>query len=462
MPWPSTTPGGTTAPAWGPYVKLWVRAAIQAGSPFHMGAHPNDRLSAGNVLGGGAPAIAARAATTSALWIDLTCDTLDVEIAGGASSSQGVLSKADAGTCVVTLSDPTGKYDPLNPHTPYAFGGRSRIVPGVPVQVFAEVVTPATGAVATYFLFVGTADSWSEPWVTKPSARECTLIATDETKTWVRYNRPEQPPVGAGDDTAARVQRLVAFYGWSGDLDPAPASTVTLQATTLAQSGWELLNRALDDELGYVYFRPDGVLRWVNRATWFAKPPPVVVLGCTDEVAAARDVLVDAAPITVDFQTRNSIYAAAVGGTTQVAISASSVDRFGEYDYKRTDLGLADDSQAAQWAADLLTVYAFPQSGLEDVTMRPALDPASWSLWPLVLGLYLVSDLVRLVWSPPDRPADVIDATSRVVGYRHRITRAAWELQWQLVNADPMGGAGVIFTIGPDAQDRLSAGFVLG
>ncbi|MET0767364.1 MAG: hypothetical protein ABWY50_06955 [Aeromicrobium sp.] len=363
---------------------------------------------------------------------------------------------------MLTLADPTGKYDPLNNDSPFSYGGRSRLVPGTPLEVFAEVVDPADSSVMQQHLFVGTVDTWSEGWTTRGSTRQAQVVASDDTKTWARFDRPEQPAVGAGDTTRQRVERLVTFYGWEGTTDQPTVSTVTLQATTLAQSGWELLNRAIDDELGYVHFTPWGFLRWVNRATWYEHPEPTLVLGCIADEPAAHDVLIEAAPITVDLQMRNAIYAARTGGTTQTAESLSSQERYGRYDYKRTDLGLNDDVQAAQWASDLLTIYAYPQTGLEDVTMLPALDPASWDLWPVLFNLDLVSDLVRVVWSPPDLELEPIDVSSRVVGYRHRITRAEWSLRWQLVNADPFGGAGVVFTMGPDAQDRLDAGFVLG
>jgi hypothetical protein len=85
---------------------------------------------------------------------------MDVEISGGASSAQGIFSRPDTATCVVTLADPTGKYDPLSPAGEFSYGGRSRLVPGAPVNVFAEVVNGDTGAVTTFQLFTGRAESW--------------------------------------------------------------------------------------------------------------------------------------------------------------------------------------------------------------------------------------------------------------------------------------------------------------
>lgn len=469
MPWPSATPGGARSLRWGGYVKLWVRAALLAGNTFHMGAHTYDRLDAGNVLGAaptvGALDSAAPFTVEQRLWYDLSCDVMDLEIAGGSSSAQGIFSRPDAATCVVTLADPTGQYDPLSPSGAFAYGGRSRLVPGVPVQVFAEVVNGDTGAVTTHVLFTGTAESWGEDWTPRPSSRRARLTAVDVTKQWVRWNRPEQTAQGAGDTIAQRIARLVAFYGWTGTVEGPATSTATLAATTLAQSAWELLNRTLDDELGYVYFTPDGKLRWVNRDAWTTTSAPVIVLGCESLENADRptihDVLVDASPGNLDYQLRNLIYAARTGGTTQTALSQSSRDRYGDYEYKRTDLGLNDDAQVAAWAAQVLTLYAYPQVQLEDVTFHAAISPRSWEVWNVALPIRYVSDVVRIVWAPPDRPEDVVDGLTRVVGQSHRITRAHWETKWQLVAAKPLTYAGVTFHMGAHAQDRLNAGNVL-
>jgi hypothetical protein len=461
-PWPSGTPGGAQAPGWGGYVRFWVRAGLAPGRPFTMGPHDNDRLDAGNVMA--APTTAGRAVPGERLWVDLTCDALDVTISGGARSSQGIFSKADAATLEVTLADPAGIYDPLNPVPPWTFGGQSRLVPGTPVEAFAEVVDGPTGAWQPFGLFTGTADSWGEDWTPHPNERRARLVATDATKEFVRLNRPEQPPAGDGDTVDERIARIVTFFDWLGTVEPpAVPSTVTLQATTMAQSAWELINRVLDDELGICYFTPQGALRYTTRPALFDRPPPVLELGCdTIPTGDAYDIIIDAQPSNLDTQMRNRVYAACTGGTTQTAESTASINRFGEYTDKRTDLGVEDDLQAAEWAQTVVQLYAFPQRALEHVVLRPDVRPASWEAWAAVLGIEFVTDLVRILWAPPDRPDAVVDMPARVVGWEHRITRPAWEVTWQLIAARASALSGAVFTMGPHANDRLDAGFVLG
>jgi len=458
--WPSGTAGGAASPHWGGYVRLWVRAALAPGDPFTLGPHAGDRLDDGNVLGGAPAGPLGRGgrAGAGALWVDLSCDVLDVDIQGGAQATDGIFTKPDAATAVVNLADPTRKYDPLNNDSPWQLGGRSRLVPGTPVDVFAEVVNGDDGTWTREWLFSGSADSWGEDWTPKPRDRVAQLIASGESKSFVNMKRPAtDPPVGAGETTAQRVQRIVDLAGWLGTID-AGVGTTTHGPTALDSDGWDLLNRTLDDELGFVYFTNTGDLRWLGRDAWFdLSHPPALELGC-----GLHDVLVDASPAAIDLQIRNSVYAARTDGVVAHALSTSSVNRYGRYDYERTDLGLDTDAQAADWAATALRLYAFPQISLADVTFRPAIDARSWEVWAAALAVAFVSDLVHVVWSPPDRPADdPIDARCRVVGFHHVISRRSWDLTWELVDADALAYNGAIFTLGPNANDRLDSAFVL-
>lgn len=440
------TAGGAASPHWGGTIRLYVWAAIRAGSNMQWGqAGALDTLDAGNVWGGGATDPAPPAGT---VWIDLSCDALEVETHLGGTRADGAMAKAEASTATITLQDPTRKYDPLNPVSPYQYGGQSRLMPGVRVSIWAEVQEGST--TVRYDIFTGTVDSWSEEWQLHASERRAIVQASDAVKTLVNLDYGEQPAVGAGDTVSQRIDRILTYYGWPGtrNLD---ASSVTLQATTLAQSAWELVGRASDDELGFTWIDAKGVLQFRNRDTWTARPAPVLTVGCSPTVTGEYDVLVEADVHAADLNIRNAVYATRVGGTQQTVRSEASIERYGLYSYKRTDLGLQNDTQAAQWAQALVTVQGFPRAGIDSVTVLSAFDETVWSK---LLGLKLVTDRVRVLWTPPDGTGPV-DAIGRAVGVDHSITRHRWWIDVAMATVDIYGHA---LHWGAHPDDRLNKG----
>lgn len=480
-PWPDTTyPGGAVHEAWSGYVRLVVQAQIAAGSAFKLGQSGTDRLNSGNVLSqaGGLPLGDVEAqAQPSGLWVDLTCDLTDLEITLGASSSSaGMLTKAEAGTFTGTLYDPTGKYDPLNPSGPYALSGATRLVPGVPVQAFAEVIRDpraATVQVTRIPLFTGTADRWEESWVQWEGERFAKLVATDETKRWVKYDKPEQPAQGAGDSTLTRLNRIKNLFSWPGSISQWGLSSVTLQSTTLAQSAWEMANRTADDELGYVFFIPSPPsATWtpsmilVSRETWNLRSPPSMHIGCAPEGTTDTyyDIAVDAQPAAFDALLHNTVNASRTGGALQSVSNAASVKRYGEQTMQRTDLGLADDAQVATWAQALVNAGSFPQTVLDHITLQPAVatpDAARtvgpWTAFVSVLQKAPVQSVVHVLWAGAGYDADL---ECRIVGMQNKITAEAWEVTWQTLPATVIPTT-LSFHVGPHEQDRLDAGFLL-
>lgn len=377
--------------------------------------------------------------------MDVSCDVRQLQTHLGGARSDGALSRAEAGTCSLSLADPNRIYDPLNPDSPWQYAGRSRLAPGTPVWVWAEVLASPT-TVTTWRIFTGSVDSWQEDWKLRPQEREAQVVASDATKTLVNLDWGEQASQGAGDTASQRIQRILSHYGYTGatNLD---SSAITLQATTLAQSGWELMGRATDDELGFIWLDRLGVLQFRNRDTWKALSAPVLSVGCPGGYDAVLD-----ADVSSSGAIRNAIYAANAGGTIQVARSEPSVTVYGLHTYKRTDLGMQNDGQAAQWATFLLQINGFPRAHIESVTLRPAFTPA---MWPTLLGLRLIQDRVRVQWQPPGEP--LVDGIGRVLGIDHSISWHSWETEVGLTMADLFAR---VFHWGTHPNDRLTQGNV--
>lgn len=451
-PWPGT-PGGSIPAGWSGYLRFYLRAAIASGRPFTMGDDPNCRLDAGNSM-----AYFGQPAEGESTWADLSCDCTDVQIKGGSSSTSGILSKAEAGTLVAELWDPESKYDPLNPDSPFVLAGSTRLGPGIPVEAFAEVINnpaAATPTVTKRPLFTGTADRWSQPWTREESERFGRLEATDATKLFVKMNKPEQPAQGQGELAMQRISRIVTYYGWQGVIWNPPTYTVDpLQGTTLAASAWELLNRTLDDQIGMIYVTRDGRLRWTARNQWTARTTPVASFGCGPGLF---DIVTEAIPQTFDAALLNTVSAANTGGNAQTATSSSSVARFGEQSYKRTDLGMLNDTAAAAWALFVIGISAYPQTGLELIRLQPDAAPSPWIAWNAALGLEYVTDIIRVLWEAAGYTADV---QARIVGHSYKIDAEAFEVEWRLVGSSLVTGPGT-FHMGPHANAALDSGFVL-
>lgn len=444
-PWPGTA-GGAYSPHWGGDVRLYVWAGIYAGATMKWGVAATDRLDSGNVWGSGA-IIPNPAPPAGQLWVDVSCDVQTVETSLGGSRSDGALSRAEAATCTLKLADPNRTYDPTNPDSPFQYQGQTRLAPGTSIWVFVEYWNGT--AVTQYRLFSGTVDTWDEDWQLHPDKRVATVVASDGIKDLVARDYGEQPAVGAGDTASARIDRILTYYGWTGpkNLD---TSTYTLQATTLAQSAWELIGRATDDELGFTFIDPMGTLQFRNRATWTTAPVPKFTVGCAPG-ETTYDMMTKATGRAASLNVRNAVYASIVGGTMQVARNDPAISRYGLHSYKRTDLGLQTNGQAGDWAAFLVSLQSVPRPQMDALTLVPAFIP---TVWPALLGLVLIKDRVRVLWTPPDTttPTEVI---GRVLGIQHTISRHRWETDLQLVFASIVKQ---VMHWGVHPNDKLTAG----
>lgn len=457
------TDGGATSPNWG-LIKLHAWVALGSGRTWTLGPHPQSRFDSGNVLGryphGATPNPEPDPSTSSVarLWHDVSCDVIDATVQTGATQSAGVFARAEAGTCTLTLADPDRLYDPLNPHSPWHYQGRSRLVPGTPILVWAEMLQYGTFIVRNT-LFVGTVDSWRCPWTPHASERKTVLQCTDATSALVARQRPEVAPVGAGDTVDQRLARILDYHDGPALLTDLE-STVTLQATTMAGNAWQQLNEAVDAEAGFVYVTPyyadplDALttealvgVRFLARQIWADPTGPTVSVACP--------ILIDATVGALDLQIRNRVTAGRKDGTPVTVRSDQSIQRYGEHGYSRTDLQLETDTEAGQWAAYVLSMFAFPRATLTDVTMRPALEVDAW---PRILGVDLVSERVAVQWTPPGS-TDSYDTVARVVGRTLSINFERFEVKWVLAAGET---AGHTWTLGPHDNDRFDAGNVLG
>lgn len=118
-----------------------------------------------------------------------------------------------------------------------------------------------------YPLFTGTADSWTETPVDYSAGySEVTLTATDGFKLLAGNTIPATSLQGAGEDTGARVDRILDWAAW----DPAArqidtGDTTLAGGTTLGSDALSLLQLTADTEVGEVYVNGAGNVVFRHR-----------------------------------------------------------------------------------------------------------------------------------------------------------------------------------------------------
>lgn len=442
---------GASNPLWGEGTKLHVWMGLARGNTLTLDDDVHGRLDSGNVLGGvtGTPPIEPDGLPH--LWADVSCDVLDVETTMGATTADGLMARAEAGTARIVLADPERRYDPVNPDSTFEYQGVSRLTPGMPVLIWAEIQQFGVYTVRRT-LFTGRADSIAEPWTPHPSQRRCTIVASDFTVDLANRDRPELAvPVGDGELAHERVARILdAFGGPPGNLDP---SSVVMQRTTLPGTAWEELNKVADAEVGFVfvYVRPDlyvddweasvGLattpsVRFFTRDVWADVVPATTVIPC--------DVVVGAVVTANDGQVRTRVTGQRAAypdepDENERSERTRSVPAAREVGYSRHDLELAED-EVLPWVEFVLASFQRPRTQVTSITMRPAavpgtLDPPVPGAWADVLLAAFMLERVRLEWQPPGETTSYA-VTGRVIGVEHRISTTRWEVVWHLGDSD--------------------------
>ncbi len=361
-----------------------------------------------------------RLAPTNDGWIDLGCELAECHITAGGTNDDGVLTRMEAATCRLVLKDWEGLYNPQNTDSPYYPDWRV----GTRIRVAANAIgnlgvfNPATSDVLTVLrgLFVGriTAMTVSGQADEDPIV---TVECVDDTQILARYDAPEQPAVGAGDELDARVQRILdqVGYGDADTLEPDVGhpdwSFATFQATTMAQPAWTEILLSCDSVLVAPFF--DGAGRLVlEPLTPNVNSYRAYVAG--DTPSAGEIGLVSVEQAYDNDQLRNVVHAGRVGGTAiTVTDSASVTAHGGRFRWGRTDLPLQNDSDVRAFAEGVLAA-SHPDPRVTAITCAPQFfrdgqynDMQVWSAGSLISTLsvpvwYTLCLLMEQRYSPSD------------------------------------------------------------
>lgn len=382
-------------------------------------------------------------------WVNIVCDVTSLSGRRGATRMQGVLTRSEAGSIDLELSDPERRFDPTV--------NVDAVHPGTPLRV------RAWGPGWSEVLFTGRVGDDVQVFYRRDEAPLVTLSVVDVIARLARYastGHPD-PGVGGGEDLLARVERVLDEAGApddavAGDADRAFAARL---APTSLTSGWSPITDAADAELGRVWVSKHDRLVVRGRGSEMSGPvrgtlsdwhdeavegtvhccyvDPVVRVGtellATRAIAARRVTLGDtSATVTIDDAVAAARYTGGVPATME-----------------RRDLDLSTDGQLDPWARFVVAHGATPELRVDRVTPAPWNAPEAWpALAATDIGDRWAFRLHPLVGSTVIR-------TLGVLGIEFAITPESWSLTFHTVDATTPdeGNPGGWFLIGSGVDD---------
>jgi hypothetical protein len=189
----------------------------------------------------------------------------------------------------------------------------------------------------TYPIFRGYADDFV-PSYQGNTWTYTTVPATDGMVTLAGDRTALATPVGAGEDSGARVKRILDAANWPSTDRVIATGNTTLQATDMGGSPGSELQLVADTEHGEFYIDAQGRAVFRNRQaiiTDTRSNTSQATFGDGGYAATGEIPYADATQSTPGDTLVNSITATRVGGAEQVVTDGLSVSRYGAKPYSR-------------------------------------------------------------------------------------------------------------------------------
>lgn len=300
----------------------------------------------------------------------------------GAGTGDSPTLRYDPGTATIVLNDGDRRFDPENLLGPYVVAGVSQVLPEVRVRI------RAVRDGVTYPIFYGFADDFKPTY----DGRFWTLSnlnATDPSKVFAAVDRTAIAPVGAGEDSGARITRILDQTGWPADLRVIAVGDTTLQATDLGGNQWTEMQLVQDTEQGELYLDAQNRVNFRNRRAALEDTRSRVsqaTFGDGGFAATAEIPYADVDMSTPGDTIVNVISAACVGGVEQVVEDPLSKARYLPKTHTRDDLLMQTDPDALQWASWLKYQYSTPARRFSKIEFNNPRPDVEDTFWPALLG----------------------------------------------------------------------------
>lgn len=330
----------------------------------------------------------------------------------------------DAGTATCYVNNTDRRFDPTNLDGPYGTGIRSKVTAMRPIRY------RATWNAVTYDLWRGFCDLWDVDHVADVYS-EATLTASDGFKVLANNKRAAVAAVGAGEDSGARVTRILNSATWPAADRVIATGNSTLQATTLEGEALAELQAVAISEIGELYIDASGRIVFRNRQAVISETRSNTVQATfgVGRTPARTKLMTDDATMW------NEIRAQREGGVEQVASDAESQQEFQVKTYPASGLLLQTDTEVAAYAGWILYVSREPEVRFDFLEIHAHADPDT--LFPIVLSRE-IGDRIRIVRQPAGG-GDPITRDCFIRGVSHLTTGATWITTWTLQSATKYG-----------------------
>jgi hypothetical protein len=310
----------------------------------------------------------------TAPYADVTCDVRSLSWRFGATRSDGVLTRWEAGSASVVLDNNDRQYLVGDDDSP--------ILPMAGLVIQARIVQGPFASTDWTVQFRGYVNVFAVAFDPLTSDATLNLAATDGTAVLTAYENRAAGLVGAGESASARVTRILNQAEWTDARNIGPGG-IALAATDLSGDAWSQLVAVNDAELGAVFIAPDGTATFISRVDLYNR------LLSTDAAAyrwgpGDREIRYEDVVIAIDdSQLRNIVDAQRTGGAAQIVRDNASVARFRPHKVAAT-VPVNADSDALAWASFVLELSEQPTPRVDAMTVMPRTDPLN--LWPAVIG----------------------------------------------------------------------------
>lgn len=328
-----------------------------------------------------------------------------------------------AGTANITLSNRDRRFSPDNMSSPYVIAGQTGVRPWRPVRI------RATYGGTTYYLYGGYTLDFIESWTAGQKDAIVNVPCTDELGRLAAYDGLAVSPVGAGESSGARVNRLLDAAGHMGSRN-VDSGRNTMLATTMSTNTAQEIQLTADSEGGAFWVAEDGTVTFDDQYALIEDTRSNTIQATFSDGKTSDLPCVDVKPAYNGDLINNVASFQRVGGTVQTATDAVSRALYQDKRKTRTDLVCEQDSQALALATFWVVRYGQPEQRFSQIIIKPNRDPTR--LWPQVLGRR-IRDLIRVIAKPIG--GTTVTQDCHIVGIHHKTDGSDWTTTFDLWSA---------------------------